>query len=965
MKFIDKKAIFTVFFIFSPLFFTFPIIIAQEGEEWKAPEVPKTEAERSTLEKEIQKRQQAIDHESAGDPRAHLENQRLKADIAVLEISKAEDKLKANPNDATAQAQKVEAQKLLAQAQQAFESSFVPSEAVQKRTVLQQFAYDFNQQLTKSLNDIKESLPNEVAIQRSQYLALSNEFNRMQLGRQSTLLADVDYSVTDFARQKEILQKFQQALVDNGLDSPQAKTLQENIEARIEEIKAFKPGPEFRNNKLAQELNVANKLPSDRLLLLKDRLRPETFNATYKEASDRQQALRDLKQILLLYGISFKEFFALNSTVTPAFINSIALSLPNDSERIGLFSWVLNDALSVTTYAEQERRLKYLDAALQDPSLHEYKGLADYIRIARDAIAKRITQIEAVKRQKVPVPPAGSLAEKLQLNEKIPADQIVAIENEFVSIQSQIMDVFKEQRQFANGDNIFAWEEPELKKLQEIVNSMRGLLIDASKLYDLDEEYQARFIAMNDPITALQVQVNEALDQPSIAETVYNDVSSFLSTIFSGKTGLEEEEPSKSMAETIGQTLDSLNKVVDTMLRREGELMKIISGGAKVVGDYLEQAPEVIESTQKFLADLEQNTNAHRLGKANLWIIEQAGTIEDRQAVANLVVSAFKELQNFAHSDVVKKIAEGIQSAGQVFNGFAEAAKEVGNKIDQAAQDVTPPDEALERKLEAIKTAQALIDKEKEALPVVSETDVQTYSSFFKDFFQKMLSWLRTKFTTPKTGLNDRYVAAMNNYTTQRDLYLRYLGVTDESTSEEIRAAMEKKFREDKNGSKKAAGDVFTSARDMMAVLQEAQKTLQAVQGNIHFVVEAWDSLDPAATDEKASAAQIIIDLFAARDRKLDYLEAARREMAFLESGLRAMIPKNIKNISVVSDDFITISMAANKLYLSEQQIKTIQDYQALIKELDDALNKKQQELLQSQSGGTNTGGNGGIFGGG
>ena len=968
MKFIGKKRfLFSIFFIVVLLFFG-PSRAGEHGqaEEWKEPEVPKTEAERTALEQDIEKRQRQIDQERPDDPKVQLKNQQLKAEIAVLELGKAEDQLQINPNDAAAQLRKVEAQKLLQEALKEVEAinqgTFVPSEGMKKRTVLEQFAFDFNQKLTKTLQDIKESYPNDIALKQAQFRTISDEYNRMRLGRESVLLTDVDYSVIDFARQKEILQMLDRALVDSGYQSPGTKTLLENIENRIKEIAAFKPGPDFPNNKLVQELNLANKLPSDRLQMLKDRFNSATFNDVYKDATAQQQVFRDLKQVLLLYQISFKEFFALNSTVTPTFINSIALGVSTDGERIGIYTWVLNEALAESSYTIQERRLKYLDAALQDPRLSEYKGLADYIKTARDQIKTRIAQIEAVKNKTVPVPTPGSLAEALQLNKKIPADQIVAVENQFVTIQSQVIDIFKEQRQFAKGDNLYAWEKPELEQLQKAVSSMRTLLEDASKLYNLDTEYQSRFIAMNDPITSLQRQVEEVLESHiSIAQTVYADISSLVPDLFIGKTGLEIESPSKSMAEMVGQTLDLLNDVVVTVIQQQGELMKIVSGGAKVVGDYLVQAPELLEGTQKFLSDLEQNTNAHILGKANLWIIEQAGTIEDRQVVANLIVDAFGKVKDFVNSDAVKQVAQGAKAVGETFNGVAAVVEEIGNKLEQAGQEAKTPDESNERKLEAIKTAQALIDKEKVALSSVSEVDVETYNKFFKEFIQKILSWLRTAFNTPKTGLNDRYVAAMTNYTTQRDLYLRYLGVTAESTSDEIHNAMEIKFTEDKQGSIKAMNDVFGSAREMMAVLKEAQKAFQAVQANIRFSIESWDSLTPAATNQRASAAQTIIELFEARNKKLAYLESAQRSMALLKSNLRAMVPKNIKNLAVQSDDFITISIAANKLYIAEEQIKTIQNYQNLIKGLDDELNKKQQEIVNSLGNSSANSGGGGI----
>jgi hypothetical protein len=937
-------------FILSVNFYGFTAqAMSGEDEEWHAPEEPRNETEKQNLEQTIREREQKIENEDQSKPDVQLELKKIDAEKAVVDIFNADQQLQANPNDAAAQEQRKEAQKNLQDALKIIDSilqgTFTPADGGKGQTVLQKFTSDFKNALQEKIRTLENSGLAQEAINKQELDIISSELVAMQYGKKSALIPDTDYSLSDYTMQKQVLNLLDRTVDTLDSNADKIKTLKQEIEDRIDEIDLFKPGAPLPDNALGQRLNLADKLPSDRLRLLKTEFRDEKkFKTNYKTLPEQQQAYNNLIQALYLYDIPFDDFFELNKTVSPAIIVTLFRGVPSDGNRLGVIAEV-RDAANNATYFSQKNILSYLDVALQDPIMKQYSALADYIVSVRTDIKNRIDQITqyyvARKNDTLPQPPAGSPADTLKLSDQIPLDQITTIEKQYVKVNAQIQEIFKEQLKYQYGDNLNTWGKEDLQKLIDVLKPMQELLTQASELYNLNKEYGNLYTTMKDAIDNQFKIADQALNQPGIADTIIESISSFF------KKSVPDPEP-KTVAETISLTLDKLNDVVAGLLVKQGELVQIAAAGAEVVGTYMQQAPDLLEQTKIFIDDLEKNTSAHILGKTNLLVMEAGGAIPDRKVVENLAVSVFKQVKEFANDPVLQKIAEGVGQTGNVISGGAAVAQAMGKAVEQAGkeQQESAQDQS---KLEAIKLSDALVKQERNN-PITSpittpreQSNFDMINKLFKSFAKNLSKWIRKIFVTDATGVNNRYAQAKTNYSTVRDQYLKYLDVSEQSTPEAIRVAIEKKATEDPVGSKNELQNMVKSLQSMTNVLTDAQKSLQAVQGNFKFVVDAWDSIAQGGFDQKASAADIVNEVFDMRNKKMAYLEAAQEAIKLLQDDISTTMVVKGSSLDTITDQFI----AGLERMVTQNLVSTIDNYQKIARDFDDTLQEKKQELLQ------------------
>lgn len=467
-----------------------------------------------------------------------------------MDTYNADQQLKENPNDAAAKKQLADAQKTLQTTLKTIDSmiqgTFTPSGGKKGGTVLQQFTADYTDSLSKS---IEKLVTYGEKINSARYTMIRGELDSIEAGNQSAIMPDVDYSAVDYAREIQVLNLLDRE-IDKAIESSTSESskndaidLKKRIEARIEEFKNYAKNP-LEANALDKRLDLANKIQDDRIASLK-RAFGIDFAKTYKTVADQQAAFRDLKQVLDTYNIPYSDFFATNKIAAPGFILYLIGDMRTDGGRLSVLARVMG-AAEATSYATQNIRLGYLETALQSPELKKYSAtVADSVDFLRKEITDRKAQIKtfiaAQKAGKIPQPPEGTMAAKLKLSEKIPSDQIKAVQQYYVEVNDKIQKFFEEQKKYKGGDNIYTWERETLTELQDILKPMQELLNQSAELYhfDIPGEFENQFVNMKDTIDGLAVQVDAAIkSQPTIAETVYNDVSNLFSNLFSVNVAL-------------------------------------------------------------------------------------------------------------------------------------------------------------------------------------------------------------------------------------------------------------------------------------------------------------------------------------------------------------------------------------------------------------------------------------------
>lgn len=930
-----------------------------KAEEWKAPEEPKNEVERVELEKKVREEEKAIENEDVSNPDVQRKMEEIKAGKAVLDTFDADQRLQKNSKDTTAQKDRIDAQTRLADAIKTIDSmiekTFVPSGG--KGTVLDQFGKNFDSNLKVEIDTIKKSTSNTISAKGKEYNTIEGELDAIKNGKKSRIDKSIDYNLHDYAREKKVLIALDAAVNKEliGFDKVKVDLLKKDIEDRIKEIDAFKSRTALPNNALDAQLDLANKIPSDSLKNLRDTLSSKNFNDSYKSVSERLKAFKDLKQVLDTYNLSYSDFFALNDVVSPEFISFLVQYAVTEGDQIGFLKMVMNDAVAKGKtshdYASEKTELEFLKKSLDDLSLKkEFSQITDDIK---KQVTKRIDEIDTFIKNRPAKAPTGSLAEKLGLSDMMPEDRMNAITKQYVDGMREIQKVLDYHRGFDKGENLYSWERGEVIKFEELVKPMQEFLKEVNDFYSIgdDKVYGERFMEMSDPVSSLMVQIENAKNQETVTDTAINLLSDTFSYFFSFKTGLESgldieseltKNPEKAV-DSVSEIIEKINKAMDKAIIKQGEALKIISATAVDVASYMKNAPDFLNYVSETLDMLEKSLPFKVYVESHRVAIKYGVSEEAANTFKELVGSSIEAAQNFVNNPAVQEAAGQVAKAGGVLEGAANIVKEVGDATKKAGEAALGPDEKLQKQLESIKLAEAWVKSEKDAIGSPREQSyLESFRKIFSDFAKKISTLIKTKFTT---DINTRYSNAATKYTSSRNTYFSYLGVGENATPDAIRAAMEKKTVEDPSSSKKELQNVVKNIVDMTKAIADAQQTLQAVQGDIKFLVDAYDNISVSQLPDKASAADIVNKIFEMRDKKIAYLSGIQEAIKSIQNDITGLTMANTP-LDTISKQFID----GLQRKVEQELSKTINDYKVIIDGIEAKL-QEQGKSLEQQAG--------------
>ncbi|MBI2774933.1 hypothetical protein HYX58_02915 [Candidatus Dependentiae bacterium] len=551
-----------------------------------------------------------------------------------------------------------------------------------------------------------------------------------------------------------------------------------------------------------------------------------------------------------------------------------------------------------------------IDSIAARPSYTEQKVLLNaLIEMARtyndneviDKAQRRIKEIDAFKPQNLAT---NALERELKLDQKIPMDQIAALDNKTVDL----IIAFEQTYQLGNQ-----------KELNRVIQSMQEVktAVDRYKLKQGTME----------SLFAIDLALKASAKLPEIE--VFGEISEIT----------EDIAQIPAVRAAVQDLTEKGNAIVAAVAQKAIDGVPSIRVLAKKSGSNLVEYANTIEDIAKVMKagggglDLMVNN----LGKVD-------GLLSAAETVVRLVpvqsardigqkVTKIKEL-------LIKKkplLTTGLKTGKDWSAALAEYGFQLADLVRGFGESLT--NLRTTDDLDKIAKAQTLIDIEKAKLSAIPAKS--RFAQLFTpvtDFFKSISESVRNLFKAKQPTLQ----AANENYDQSQTNYLTVLGFTRQEiagnpSADEIKKRLSAALVDATK--QKAVADaqnqLVKATNDLVAIYSDITKQLKGTLVNIDYLVTGWDALE---TNQELTFAEYVPTIITAHDQRVAYLDAALQGVNVLQNDLKALKGTGMDEIATTFADKVAS-------LVSGEMVSTIAEYAQIIRAMDKSLAYQKQEL--------------------
>lgn len=535
----------------------------------------------------------------------------------------------------------------------------------------------------------------------------------------------------------------------------------------------------------------------------------------------------------------------------------------------------------------------------------------------RKAIAQRAQEIDAFLNNSPKKIVGNDFANKLNLSNKIPSDQVADIRGE---IHKTLVD---------EGIS----KEEQLNSLSQAIQAMEGYKL-AEKSPDLFEFYQDTVQDLKpkkeQPTQDFTTGLSDALSKGF-------DIAQQGVGFATEKMGDFAKTVKDNAGDLLGQTREKVGDFITRKMEENPQYIDPLYEKAAMAGKSLYENAQAYENNLQNASGLVET--ALKVGEAmNIPFVGSALERSITWAKGPRAVQVIKVLRD--SPNLAQPIAKGIASASDkiIQDGYVKTIGEFGKSLAERATEerikLKGPD--AKKQLERAKTV-----IEQERTNYLTPEKRSRFSEVFKpvnDFFTSVKSWIKDQITTIQ------FKRAESNYTQARNDYMEKL-FPDQAERESLNTLSEQE-RAAKIKTKLAELRKYQALRpeleqydqalakatyELAQVYKTYGEKLSGAFTNMEFMVKAWDSVyyDPKAKFELVGTINNVANL---RDQRLTYLQAMKEGIDSIKKDLDdATQGTGAQGLNDVFTQRMTDM-------LNGQMIKTVQDNQDMITAINKAL---------------------------
>ncbi|HEX2978068.1 MAG TPA: hypothetical protein VHO47_03030 [Candidatus Babeliales bacterium] len=521
-----------------------------------------------------------------------------------------------------------------------------------------------------------------------------------------------------------------------------------------------------------------------------------------------------------------------------------------------------------------------------------------------DKAQRRIKEIDAFKPQNLAT---NALERELKLDQKIPMDQIAALDSKTVDL----IIAFEQTYQLGNK-----------KEVNRVIQSMQEVktAVDRYKLKQGTME----------SLFAIDLAIKASAKMPEIE--VFGEISEIT----------EDIARNPAVRAVVQDLTEKGNAIVAAVAQKAIDDVPSIRALAKKSGANLIEYADTIEEIAKVMRagggglDLMVNN----LGKVDslLSAAETVVRLVPVQSARDIgaKVTQLKEL-------LIKKkplLTTGLKTGKDWTAALSEYGFQLADLVrgfGESLANLRTTDD-----LDKIAKAQTLIDIEKAKLSAIPSPEKKSrFAQLFTpvtDFFKSISESVRNLFKAKQPTLQ----VANENYEQSQRNYLTVLGFTQQEISGNPSAAQIQKRLSAALGDptkQKSVADaqskLVSATNDLVAIYSDITNQLKGALVNIDYVVTGWDALE---TNQKLTFAEYVPTIITAHDQRVAYLDAALQGVAILQNDLKALKGTGMDEIATTFADKVAS-------LVSGEMVSTIAEYAQIIRAMDKSLAYQKQEL--------------------
>ena len=554
------------------------------------------------------------------------------------------------------------------------------------------------------------------------------------------------------------------------------------------------------------------------------------------------------------------------------------------------------------------------------------------LKIMSDEITQRIKQIDEFSKNPK-LTDQTALEKELRLAVKIPADQVQAIMDR--------IELFG----YANARELTT---KDITTLKDMLNAMDH--------FKLQEKYPIEYGFIDDliknaerPIVSLPTGLtkNDVAPTSIIGEigekitTEIKDEKTWAQTIkdFFIKDGTVVV---KNIAAIVIYPAQKIAEGFSYIIRETGKFLQRTFTAPEFVNK-MADAPEIFEGTLKTIGGFDKAGGGlvkevlrFDIGIQRV-LLTAVGHQDIAKALADFAAVPYSEHVSAPVVKEIEKYVKAIGVVGKTLKAIIEFPKYIGEKLENSVRtknEVTV--------LRYIDDVQNLIEQERAKIRLAKQKKGEEFPGVVE--LGNFLFKIGNYFSELVYSTNNQIDTAQKNYEKARKDYFGTLGIdyTEKITSEQVATIIQKKelIKNDPIVVQKTDA-LLQAINDLAFAYRVFINKFDAIEMNLQFLVDAWDTIIITPDGQNADIPVIIKGIFDLRDMKLAYLSELKSGILQMESDAAKFKDSPVAGLA---DDAIR----SYKQIVDNKIFETIYEFATSVDEIDNIFTK-QKEFLESR----------------
>lgn len=548
----------------------------------------------------------------------------------------------------------------------------------------------------------------------------------------------------------------------------------------------------------------------------------------------------------------------------------------------------------------------------------------------KQELKDRLNQINEFLKNPPRKIPNNKLAEKLDLENKIPADQVSAIKRENFDLIKRLKELNEMLKDPTRKQEANQAKEEILKSLNEekIALYVYGLDGKAPKLNTWIDEQIKLFPVEEKPVPSAAQNALELFELSS------EELDQQLKLQSEGGKGTLD-----SVSELLAQPAEIMKKGLQYAARKGGEDLVHLAPKVKKVGDVMAKAPEIADTTIKVLPEVNKSIAVAAKGAAYI-------PNEKAKKIGTELKKVEKGINDaLENKDKIEKAGEFLGWLGEKVKGGAEYVGTFGKWLKEKGA-VAP--EPLAKEVIEYKEAEQVITKLREDI-FVKEQERSRFAPIFepiKDLAKKIGAWFKEKYTSLT---RPNLTQAMGNYSEARTTYLTAIGFSKEEiaqkpTADAIKSKLSKTLSEadaaKKTELENARKNLAKGGNELARTFNSFVDDLQSAVTNYAFLVDGWDVIVPLNKPDIQSKVVNIVNVVSnRRDLQNTYLEMASGGVKGFRDDIAAVTKGT--GFEDISNEYLD----ALERMINDKRIEALVEADVQLATLDTLIKKNRKEL--------------------